>query len=333
MHVIEGRNVNTVYPQLVRLLRAEGQRGESRAGEVLTLPSPVITVVHRPTERVLFDKNRRANPFFHFFESLRMLAGRRDYTWLDRFVADFSARFGESDGNGHGAYGHRWRHHFGYDQLDNVVSKLQRDPSDRRVVIQMWDGAYNTMYGIGANDLRGDKHDIPCNTHIYPRIVDGALDLTVCCRSNDIIWGMMGANVVHFSFLLEHLANQIGVAVGKLYQLANNCHAYVRVLDRVGEPVARDRWEADLYGRGDVESMQIDLEDEDLLLFMHYSEDESSAWIPPNDWWMHVVAPMWDAHRLFKEGDMEGALAQAYDIGATDWRLACLNWLHDRRKK
>lgn len=332
MHVIEGRNVNTVYPQLVALLRAEGQRGESRAGEVLSLPSPVMTVVHRPTERVLFDKNRRANPFFHFFESLHMLAGRRDYTWLDRFVHDFSAKFAESDGHGHGAYGHRWRHHFGYDQLDVVVNKLQQDPTDRRVVIQMWDGGHNTMYGIGADDLRADMKDIPCNTHIYPRIVEGALDLTVCCRSNDIIWGMMGANVVHFSMLQEYLAHRIGCRVGKLYQLANNCHAYVRVLDRVGEPEARDQWEADLYGRGDVEPLPLDLEDEDLLEFMQ-SEGNLNAWIPPNDWWLHVVLPMWTAHHYFKEGQMEMALAQAYDIGATDWRLACLNWLHDRRKK
>jgi hypothetical protein len=47
----------------------------SRAGDVLVAPHPVMSVTSIPTERVLFDPARDANPFFHLFESLWMLAG------------------------------------------------------------------------------------------------------------------------------------------------------------------------------------------------------------------------------------------------------------------
>ena len=36
--------------------------------------------------------------------------------------------------------------------------------------------------------------DVPCNTHAYFAInAEGSLDLTVCNRSNDLVWGCLGA--------------------------------------------------------------------------------------------------------------------------------------------
>src|SRR5678816_542793 len=138
MHVINANNVNDAYYQGLRLLK-DAPIESSRAGEVRVWPCPVTTVYERPTERVLFDPKRDANPFFHLFEALWMLSGRQDATWLDRFVKDFSSRFTEEDGTQHGAYGHRWRNAFGFDQLHHVVNTLRSDPTSRQCVIQMWD--------------------------------------------------------------------------------------------------------------------------------------------------------------------------------------------------
>jgi thymidylate synthase len=215
MDVIRARNVNGAYRQGIALLRRKGELQQSRAGEVLVVPNPVTTIYQRPMERVLFDPGRDANPFFHLGEALWMLAGRNDATWLNRFVKDFSSRFAEEDGHQHGAYGFRWRVHFemegggppsgwfcGPDQLETIIELLKRDPTDRRIVLTMWDP---------VADLAANKKDIPCNTHAYLRVrqqVDPqsvglmpVLDITVCCRSNDAIWGAYGANAVHFSVL------------------------------------------------------------------------------------------------------------------------------------
>lgn len=353
MYIIEARNVNGAYAEGIRLIRKEGVPQPSRAGDVLALPSPLMTVLHRPLERVLFDPDRDANPFFHLFESLFLLAGRDDYVWLDRFVRDFSARFAEPDGHGHGSYGKRWRSHFGYDQLDVVVEKLRADPNDRRVVIQMWDATehnQDTEANIewGADDLRADKRDIPCNTHVYPRIVDGRLDLTVCCRSNDLIWGLFGANAVQFSMLLEYLAGRIGVLPGRLMTLSNNAHAYVNRLSRYGDPLYREYW-PDIYDDPrPMETVPIGTDwehwDEDLRRFMNWADDpEGGAKVPKkpyltgnqefsNSWFREVLIPMWMSHANFRGEIIDDSISWAKGIRAPDWRIACQNWIKRRMK-
>lgn len=345
MYLIEARNVNRVYAELVRLVRRGGVEQPSRAGQVLALPAPVMLVTHRPTERVLLDERRDANPFFHLFESLFLLAGRDDYTWLDRFVRNFSSSFGEADGRGHGSYGQRWRSHFGFDQLDVVVEKLRADPCDRRVVISMWDpsaydafeyqgeGDYQTVRDA-ADDLRGSFADHPCNTHIYPRIVNNTLDLTVCCRSNDAIWGAAGANAVQFSMLLEYLAGRVGVGVGRLYQLANNCHAYTARLDRYGEP-EMFKYGPDPYHDLSPTSIGTDWDhwDEDLRMFMEWTDNEDLTRLPvqTNLWFHQVVHNMWLAHGQFVKDKTKMPVAVSA-IAAPDWRLSCEQWIKRRMK-
>lgn len=342
MRVIEGRNVNYNYAELLRTIRREGVLQPSRAGEVFSLPEPVTLVTRRPQERVLLDPRRDANPFFHFFEALFLLAGRDDYTWLDRFVRDFSVRFAEPNGHGHGSYGRRWRYHFGFDQLDAIVAKLRADPNDRRVVLQMWDGTPHYVNGDGdqeADDLRVDARDVPCNTHCYPRICTGpsgpTLDLMVCCRSNDAIWGATGANAVQFSMLQEYLAGRIGVGVGTLYQVTSNMHAYTTRLGRYGEPALKDRWEADEYIKGEIQPVPIgtdwDQWDSDLDAFMRSTEDDV-VFAFSNLWFVTVASEMWATHELFAKGDKPAALERAQRIAAPDWALAARRWIERRMK-
>jgi thymidylate synthase len=197
--VLHCRNVNDAYSRGISFLRTKGEVKDSRAGKVLVAPAPVTTVYDRPWERVLFCPRRDANPLFHLFEALWLLAGRRDGHWLDLFVRDFSSRFAEDDGNLHGSYGFRWRHHFDMegggeerlpDQLRTVVHLLRENHDDRRVVLSMWDP---------VADLGVSRRDIPCNLCITPRVRTDesgieVLDITVFCRSNDLVWGCLAGD-------------------------------------------------------------------------------------------------------------------------------------------
>ena len=238
MIVLAGTNVNDLYTQGITLIQENGKPDKSRAGDVLVMPCPVMSVYEKPMERVLFDQRRDANPFFHLFEGLWMLSGSNDVDPLTHYVKDFS-RFAEDDGVIHGAYGYRWRTEFGFNQLDVIVQKLRTNPQDRQAVLQMWDCSM-------CDDLTLDWKDRPCNTHCYFRARDGELDMTIMCRSNDIIWGAYGANAVHFSMLLEYMAGRIGIRVGKMYQFSNNYHAYVNMLEKVGTPKDRSPYAADM---------------------------------------------------------------------------------------
>jgi Thymidylate synthase len=223
MRVLIARNVHEALPLGLRLLEQEGLRRESRNGPVLVSPWPVTTVYERPCERVLFWPERDANPFFHLYESLWMLAGRNDVKPLLRYAKNM-ASFSDDGRTLHGAYGYRWRRWFEkpLDQLMVIAQVLRENPDDRRSILQMWDA---------SSDLGKMGKDLPCNTMAsFQRDAEGRLNLTVFCRSNDIIWGAYGANAVHFSMLLEYMALWIGCPVGVYNQVSVNWHGYLNTL-------------------------------------------------------------------------------------------------------
>lgn len=356
-HVLRGRNVRELLPLGLHYLEEVGERGNSRVGEVITAPHPVTSVYERPTERVLLSSLRDANPFFHLYESLWMLAGRSDADVLIDYVKRF-ADFAD-DGVVHGAYGHRWRDHMGYDQLDVIVEKLRANPDDRQCVLQMWDASAHTESTPGhdgSDDLRGNWRDRPCNTHVYFRVrkqrapqVESApffsslsapvLDMAILCRSNDIIMGAYGANAVHFSMLMEYVAGRVGVAVGTMYQFSNNWHAYVRDLDKLGDP--RHLSEEMINESRELRPMPIgedwDVWDKDLAAFMGWHDalwtvgvEEISEPEYVNSWFRLVAGRVALSHWAHKQHLRDTALVTALNIEADDWRAACAEWLERR---
>jgi hypothetical protein len=200
---IEARNVHAALPEALQIITTHAERDNSRNGPVYVAPFPVNTCYRRPTERVIFWGDRDANPFFHFMEALWMLCGRNDVA----FPAAYARQIKEYSDDGltfWGAYGNRWRYWFSFDQLNWAIRRLRANPEDRRVVIAMWDG------GLDPQKVNDGGKDVPCNTQIFlsarRKMAETdirVLDMQVCCRSNDILWGAYGANAVHFSMLQE----------------------------------------------------------------------------------------------------------------------------------
>ena len=105
------RNVNELFTDALYFMRGSSFTEDSRNGPVKTCGNPVLLTSYAPEERVLFCKERKENPIFHFMECLWMMAGRNDSRW----VAQFNPRmveYAEAGGRIHGAYGYRWRRHF-----------------------------------------------------------------------------------------------------------------------------------------------------------------------------------------------------------------------------
>lgn len=334
MRVIEGRDVNELYWRGMNMLQVEGREEASRAGAVKVFPEPVTSTYKTPRQRVLLDKDRKANPFFHLFESLWMLAGRDDVASLNRYITDFGTRFAETSGEVHGAYGHRWRTALGFDQLESIIEKLKKNPRDRQCVLQMWDARQT----FGCNDLNGEWKDRPCNTHVYFRVRDEVgvsyLDMLVSCRSNDIIYGAYGANAVHFSILMEYMAGRLNCAMGTMEQVSFNYHAYMVTLAGVGVPRNLETYE----GRG-ISSIPMgsawDKWDADLTEFFLWHRNlvergEHTMRTYANSWFAHTATPMFLAHFKWKSAFKEEARRIAQNIDAPDWRYACLQWMDQR---
>jgi thymidylate synthase len=317
----------------MELLKTQGLERESRNGKVLVMDGPVTTHYHRPQERVVFQNWRDANPFFHFFEGLWMIAGRNDVHSVSQFAP--MSRFSDDGVTLHGAYGKRWRSWFHLpqetgtrDQLAVIAKRLRENKDDRRCVLQMWDA---------DTDLDRDGRDVPCNTQVYLGVsVEGSLDMTVCCRSNDMIWGAYGANAVHFSMMQEFMAAWTGIPIGHYWQISNNFHAYQNVFAKHDELRPPLEQESDLYELGHVSpypmvSTPVEQWMEDLLMML----DEGVVVGLRDPFFRRVAVPIIMAHRHFKTTQgvdrYDGALEILRQCAAPDWAIACADWIVRRR--
>lgn len=349
MIVWDVRNVNYALANGISHMHQWGVREPSRAGDVLRELMPVTTVYEKPVERVMFHPWRDANPFFHLVEAMYFLAGRDDLASLTKYVSTFG-QFSDDGATVPGSYGKRWRDWFGRDQLDRAVEQLRMNVRDRRVVIQMWDGH------VDINRAEAGGKDVPCNLTATLFETDGALNLSVYCRSNDMVLGAYGANAVHFSFLLEYLAARIGLEVGKYWQTSVNFHAYT---ETAGAPDSFQLEDGtDPYTRGEVESfplfkdfdelparatgLSLDLYREtiiaqDLAVFFDegaYAAAQMCRW----PFLSRIAIPMALAHRHWKRNKGEDRFTGALEILAqmperNDWRRACEEWIGRRYAK
>jgi thymidylate synthase len=340
MQNVTARNVHQALPEVMRLVQTRGERKESRNGPVMKVPGPVSICYLRPTERVMFWPERDANPFFHCLEALWMLAGRNDVD----FVADILPRmatYSDDDETLNGAYGYRWREHFGYDQLYLIAEALKVDPNDRRQVLSMWDPG-------DRGDLASDSKDLPCNTQAYfSRTDTGALDMMVTNRSNDAVWGALGANAVHFSFLQEYLATMIGCHVGRYWQVTNNLHLYLNYHWDLMKTMASRAWPSSHYKDScpyQYGSLNItplipggDVTKFDQVVGMFLDEGDDAIGL--TDWFVKRTAlPMWRALRVYKNESTskEARIRTAQNIimnnmePQSDWRRAAYDWLERR---
>lgn len=322
------------------MLKEGGQAQDSRAGRTLEYPEPVCTVYERPLERVLFDPVRDANPFFHLMEALWMLAGRRDVAWLARFNQRM-ATYSDDGIVFNAAYGYRWRQQFHLktahgettDQLSAIVRLLRADPDSRRAVLQIWDA---------EADLGVASKDLACNTQAMFKIRGGRLNMTVSNRSNDIVWGCYGANVVQFSMLLEYMAARIGVAPGYYRQVSDSYHAYLDTWAKISD--IADRFDGDPYAAGEVSvhplvaqpdsfdaelACWIDSAPEHLSFAQWENETEQDAWRNPH--FIHVATPIHNGWFAYKRKDRDAAHGWLDRCAATDWQRAAREWLQRRQ--
>lgn len=345
MIVFNCLNVNDAIANVIPYLLTEGIEEKSRNGDVLVAPEPVVTVYHNPKEHVLFSPTRDANPFFHLMEALWMLNGNNNLDWPMRFNKRFGG-YSDDDKVVWGAYGWRWRKFFGQDQLAMIIRELKLNPTSRRCVLSMWNGSNLGVVDhdfiesaddpefYGRSDLYAAMHggkDVPCNTHAYFDTRGGQVNMTVCCRSNDAIWGAYGANAVHFAFLLEYVAGAVGLPMGVYRQVSNNFHAYTDIYDR--DKLSQIAVEAEanvsyfdrtvpLFKSADRDEL-----DEEINNLVNRGESVYST-----TFIAEVAGPMLEAWKLREEKEHLGALKIIVNMRDCDWKRATLEWLERRVK-
>lgn len=363
------RNVNDGFRSLVQvfagLTKGPGShphivKKPSRCGDVLMIDEPVTITYSHPRERVLLNAARDANPFFHMYEALWMLAGRNDVAPLAYYNSKI-AQFSDDDQTLNGAYGQRWRNgsnqedahegqywNLSHDQLRLIIQHLKSKPDSRRAVLQMWN-VEDDLLKVNSSK------DVCCNTSVMFSIRDTRpddalefvespvfLDMTVTNRSNDLVLGMLGTDYVTFSMLQEYVASCLGVEVGVYNHFTNNLHVYL-------DNWKPDEWLADKTP-GYVASMvlpplrrptdsrhmdpNVDGWDQEIRDFVEVNKNGKTRQILWNTFFLDRVAqPMMDAFHCHKAGDHKQATHYLGNIASNDWREACIWWITRRHKQ
>jgi Thymidylate synthase len=328
------RNVNEALPIGLQMLQAYGKPAESRGLQTLRVPGPVTTIYERPEERVLFDRVRDANPFFHLIESLWILGGSNRVELPSMFLNGIT-RFSDNGVTFHGAYGHRLRKAFGFDQILRAIELLVSKPDTRQCVMSIWHPEL---------DMRANTKDMPCNDMVMLDLVNGRLNMTVCNRSNDAIWGAYGANAVQFSMLQEFIAIYAKLERGFYVQQSNNFHAYTDNLfwlaynegkhdfGHVTNPYTREEVQARPIAESTTDAVHLLADCEGMCAQVENGEHLES-YEYRSSFGQTVVRPVVRAYGLYKVKMYESALQVLEEVAASDWRLAMQQWVQRRAEK
>lgn len=198
----------------------------------------------------------------------------------------------------------------------------------------------NVMFSVRKEDMTQRRHaeESMLDSTPYADSPRQYLDMTVTNRSNDLVWGMLGANVVHFSFLQEYMAARIGVEVGQYHHFTNNLHTYTWNWEpekwlayykpmTMHDPVVYDI----MYNRR-IETVplvsNVEKFDSEVGQFIdapkeHYNEP----------FLQDVAGPMMYALDLYKREKYDDMKQMVLNIQAEDWRTAAALWLGRRLTK
>lgn len=161
------------------------------------------------------------------------VSGEQDTTWMttqapiwDKFVEPLEREGVDSRGfptiepflGVKSAYGYRWRHHFKRDQLNEAISALHRDPTNRRVVVSAWDPAEDGLLAQG-------QKNVPCPVMFTLSITDNRLNSTMLLRSSDVFVGLP-YDVLGHALLMDAIAYELGVNLGIAQFSLAHAHLY-----------------------------------------------------------------------------------------------------------
>ena len=237
MYNLTGNNPSEMYLKATRDLVKYGDKVSPR-GKLVAELRPACLEFRNPYNRVPFLEGRRINPFFQLAESLWILSGRADVEFLAKFNENMK-QFSDDGKWFNAPYGERIRmwnknsaHNFIFnpiDQLSDVYKKLVYDKDTRQAVIVISNPLFdNSNYTIDEKGL-----DIACNLVLTFKIRQDKLNMTVFNRSNDLHWGVFGANLCQFSTIQECLLAWLKayrypeLEIGTYNQITDSLHIYL----------------------------------------------------------------------------------------------------------
>jgi len=168
-----------------------------------------------------------------FGELLWFLRGDTNVGWLHDHGITIWDEWADENGDLGPVYGYQWRswptpdgRHV--DQVKELVTQLQSNPSSRRHIISAWN--------VGQLDEMALP---PCHAFMQFYVNDGRLSCQLYQRSADIFLGVP-FNIASYALLTHLLAQVTGLGVGDFVHTLGDAHLYVNHLDQARRQLKRE---------------------------------------------------------------------------------------------
>ena len=136
------------------------------------------------------------------------------------FIGQFASLWNNISDDGmtsNSAYGYILGKKYGFNQIEQIIELLQKDPNSRRAVLNISDPSINRI----------NTKDMQCTVCLQFLLRNNKLYCTTYMRSNDI-WFGLPYDVVYFTFLQKYIAYRLNVGYGTYTHFVGSMHMYLR---------------------------------------------------------------------------------------------------------
>lgn len=217
MKVIEHDTIQEVYKELVETLKNQSIVGVTKEINncCLIVNKPSIDDFWLPYRNISQNYANEELKWYWAGSNSCQEIGQHASMWLN--LTD--------DGvTNNSAYGYILEKKYDYDQIQQIIELLQKDPSSRRAILNISDPKLNKI----------ETKDLQCTIAVQFLIRNNQLEETVYMRSNDVYFGLP-YDYIYFITLGNYIASKLNIKLGKYIHNATSLHMYLRDEDKFTE--------------------------------------------------------------------------------------------------
>jgi thymidylate synthase len=223
------------YHDLLKLVLEEGQPRADRTGTgTLSIFGAQTRFDLRPSGPgfpLLTTKKLHIKSII--YELLWFLRGDTNIQYLNEHGVTIWDDWADEKGNLGRVYGAQWRDWRGgngvrVDQIDNLISQIEKNPNSRRLIVSAW------------NPAEIDKMALPpCHVLFQFYVNNGELSCQLYQRSCDLFLGVP-FNIASYALLTMMVAQVVDLTPGDFVHTFGDLHLYNNHLDQAREQLTRD---------------------------------------------------------------------------------------------
>lgn len=210
MYYIKGENIQDVYASLVNELKTREVVGTTKEINncCLEVENPSIKDYWLPY-RDMSEKYLIAESEWYWSgDNSCKTIGQHAKMWL---------KLSDDGETSNSAYGYILFKKYNFNQVEQIIELLKKDPTSRRAVLNISDPSINRI----------TTKDMQCTIGLQFLIRNGQLEETVYMRSNDVYFGLP-YDYFFFVSVGQYIAEQLGLKLGRYTHYATSMHMYLR---------------------------------------------------------------------------------------------------------